>query len=391
MALATARVRSAPRGGKPLADIARLVERSGASLTLVAPDGTEVAVGPRPHAARVIVHDARVLDTLRRLDVLALAEAYIAGRADVTGDLGEVLRVGDLATGTSQWLGWLRLWLRLHLPGRHRRREAATAFHYDRPPEFFLPWLDPRWRSYSHGFYESLGDDWVVAQERKLRFVVDALALRPGMEVLDVGAGWGSFLEYAGRRGIRVRAITPSREQVRYVSELIRRERLPCTVEHADFLGYRPPHPVAAVAFVGCLEHMPDYRRVVRHLERCCTADARVYADFCAQATPAAFGTFLARHVWPGPTACVAIGDLVAALAHRRFNLHLVADDTRSYGCTVRDWADALERERGLLAAQFGAPAVRTFLLFLRASQHFFFTNRTQAYHLVAGRQAASL
>src|SRR4029077_7937440 len=119
--------------------------------------------------------------------------------------------------------------------------------------------------------------------------------------------------------------------------------------------------------------------------------DALVYADFCAQPTAAAFGTFLARHIWPGPTACVAIGDLLAALAHRAFNLHLVADDTLSYGYTVRDWADALERARPDLAARFGESAVRRFLLFLRASQHFFLTNRTQAYHLVAGRRSAPL
>src|SRR5262249_39290281 len=151
-----------------------------------------------------------------------------------------------------------------------------------------------------------------------------------------------------------------SREQYRYVSELIARERLPCTIELAEFLSYRPPRPMNAVAFVGCLEHMPDYRRVARHLAHWCTPDARVYADFCAQPTPVAFGTFLARHIWPGPTACVAIGDLLAALAHRGFNLHLVADDTLSYGCTVRDWAGALERARGPLAARFGEAAVRT-------------------------------
>ncbi len=377
--------------GSRLTDIAGVLEESGANLMLLTPDGQKVRIGARPQAARVTVHDPGAVDAIRRLDVLALAEAYIDGRVDVAGDLLEVIRVGDLARATPPWLGALRLWLRRRLPGRRRREGAATAFHYDRPPEFFLPWLDPRWRSYSHGFYESPEDDWVQAQERKLRFVVESLELRPGMEVLDVGTGWGCFVEYAGRLGIRVRSITPSREQYRYVSELIARDRLPCAVELGQFLSYRPPRPFRAVAFVGCLEHMPDYDRVARHLDRCCTTDALVYADFCAQPTAAAFGTFLARHVWPGPTACVATGDLLAALAHRAFNLHLVTDDTLSYAYTVRDWADALERARPDLTARFGESAVRTFLLFLRASQYFFLTNRTQAYHVVAGRGAAPL
>ena len=39
------------------------------------------------------------------------------------------------------------------------------------------------------------------------------------------------------------------------------------------------------------------------------------------------------------------------------------------------------------LALRFGEPAVRAFLLFFWASFRFLTTNRTQAYHLVAGRQ----
>ena len=70
-------------------------------------------------------------------------------------------------------------------------------------------------------------------------------------------------------------------------------------------------------------------------------------------------------------------------------NIHQLVDDTRSYALTVRDWASALEAQRLELARRFGERTVRTFLLFLWGSHHFFTTNRTQAYHLVAGREPA--
>ena len=78
------------------------------------------------------------------------------------------------------------------------------------------------------------------------------------------------------------------------------------------------------------------------------------------------------------------------ALAAEGFDLHALADDTQSYAYTVRDWALGLERARDGLAVRFGERTVRAFLLFLRASERFLETNRTQAYHLVAGRAAAA-
>ena len=71
--------------------------------------------------------------------------------------------------------------------------------------------------------------------------------------------------------------------------------------------------------------------------------------------------------------------------------MHTVGDDTLSYAYTVRDWARGLARHHDALAARFGEPTVRTFLLFFWASYHFLTTNRTQAYHLVAGRRAMPL
>src|SRR5262245_46500258 len=262
------------------------LENGGSEITLLTAGALPSRIGHGPSRAHVTLHDATLGSALARLDLLALAEAYVAGRIDIDGDLLEVIRIGDHIRGTPAWLARLRLLARVRLPGAGRRRQRATTFHYDRPPDFFLPWLDRRWRSYSHGFYEHATDTLEAAQERKLGFVVDALELRAGSDVLDIGTGWGCFLEYAGRRGIRVHGLTTSGEQLGFVRTLIARERLPCTIELGDFLTARPSRQFAAVACLGCLEHMPDYGRVVRRLACWSAPDARFYADFCAQAKP---------------------------------------------------------------------------------------------------------
>jgi cyclopropane-fatty-acyl-phospholipid synthase len=358
---------------------------AGAQVAIVLPDGTTRTTGAAPRA-RVVFRDPAALAALAHGRHLALAEAFLAGGVDVEGDPLEVMKVTDLVDLEPSRLARLAFALRLRLPNRRAANAAAVAFHYDRPPEFFLPWFE-RWRSYSHGFYVGPDDDPSAAQARKMQYAIDRLGLRAGMRVLDMGGGWGPFVEYAGRQGIRVEAITISRAQHTFVRDLITRERLPCTVTLVDFLDYHPSAPYDAVVFMGTLEHVPDSERVAAFLTRHLAAGGRVYADFCAQRTSFQVGAFLRKYLWPGPVAYVDLGRLVHVLTRAGLVIHEIGDDTLSYAYTVRDWARALERSHTSLAARFGEPAVRTFLLFFWASEYFLTHDRTQAYHLVAGRE----
>jgi cyclopropane-fatty-acyl-phospholipid synthase len=364
------------------------LEAAGARLALVLPDGGRIVLGSAPPAAEVRLRSPRPLAALARRDALALAEAFLDEEVEVAGDLLEALKLAFLLELEPSAGRRLLQAARLRLP-RRRWNRASVAFHYDRPVEFFLPWLE-RWRSYSHGFYESAGDDAAEAQARKLEFALRALEPKPDHEVLDVGVGWGAFLEYAGLRGIRVHGLTLSAEQHRFVSELIRARRLPCRVSLVDFFDFRPERPLAGAVFMGSLEHLIDYPRVARFLARHLLPGARVYADFCAQRERFQVGAFLERHIWPGAARYVDLPALTAALLRAGLGVRELGEDTRSYGYTVRDWADALEREAEGLAQRFGARPVRAFRLFLRASQLFFEADRTQAYHLVAERPASA-
>jgi cyclopropane-fatty-acyl-phospholipid synthase len=373
-----------------LQEVTAALAAAGARLELNVPGRAPLAVGAPPARARVLCRTPDALAPLARRDLAGLAEAYLACAIDVEGDFLEAAKIAAVLAPGPTRRARLRLALQALLRDRRRLQRESIAFHYDRPPEFFLPWLE-RWRSYSHGLYEAPDEPASDAQARKLQRAIDALGLQPGMDVFDMGAGWGAFLEYAGLQGIRVHGVTLSREQHAFCERLIRERGLPCSVELVDFLDYRPPCAFDGAVFMGTLEHFPDYGFAARFLARHLRAPARLWADFCTAEGGHRVGAFLERHVFPGPAAYVRVPRLLGALAREGFHPWLLEDDTRSYALSCRDWADALERERKGLAERFGEPAVRAFQVFLRASELFLATGRTRAAHLVASREPAPL
>ena len=296
------------------------MEAGGATLTVTAPDGEVIAIGADPSRTRVVFKTPAALGALQHGDHLALAEAYLHGEVDLDGDLRQAIFVTDyLDMGRFSRLREALNWVRYVLDRRRFDRQSVAA-HYDRPPEFFLAWLDPS-RSYTHGMFATRDEDLATAQRRKLQFAIDALGLRAGMDVLDVGCGWGSFLEYAGAQGISVHGITLSRDQHAFVSKLIAEKQLPCTVECVDFHDYRPPRPFDGAVFMGSLEHIPDYAYVGRFLARHLKGDARMYGDFVTSREGRLAGAFLRKYIFPGVSGYVEPGRLVDALVAAGFDV----------------------------------------------------------------------
>lgn len=380
-------MRGSTRGSEArLASIAARLEGAGCNLIVTAPGLPKVRIGRHPEAAHVHIRTHRAARSLLSGDPLRLGEAYLRQEIDVDGDLRDlipVVEVLDMRTSS-----WHRLWLALQLKLRNRTEydRQANAVHYDLPPEFYFPWLDQR-RSYSHGFYASPDDSLDDAQERKLQYAIERTGLEPGMDVLDMGCGWGSFLEYAGLRGIRVHGITVSARQHAYVAQLIEARRLPCTVTLVNLLDYTPSLAFDAAVFLGTMEHVPEYDRVAHFLASYLKPDGRVYADFCSQRTSFTIGRFLKKTIWPGSITYIDVGRLVGTMIRAGFNVHALRDDTLNYAYTIRDWGDRFEQHRAKLVEITDEATVRAYLLFLRGSFHYLLRNQTQAYRLVLGRE----
>ena len=102
--------------------------------------------------------------------------------------------------------------------GKKSKAFEVGVKHYDLGNLLFRKMLDKR-MVYSCGYWkDALTLD--EAQEAKLSLICRKLNLKPGMKVLDVGCGWGSFCKYAAENyGVEVTGITVSKEQVEYASK----------------------------------------------------------------------------------------------------------------------------------------------------------------------------
>lgn len=338
---------------------------------------------------RIQVHDRVGLRALHRLDEVAICEAYMAGNLDVTGDmLGFVGLRGGLRDRHPLDTLWRRLgpWL----IGRFKSNRRAIATHYEFDNDFYLRFLDPT-RCYSQAVFERDDESLETAQRRKLDFVIESCRLQPGDQVLDVGSGWGTFMEHAGRRGIRVTGLTLSRQSERFQEALIRRLGLSARVLNQDFLTYESSRPYDAIVVLGVMEHLPNYAAVLRQFQRLLKPGGRVYLDASAFRDKYVKPTFVTRHIFPADHSFFCLHDFLAALARTPMDMLAAYNDRHSYFLTCKAWAENLDAARDDIIERWGEPLYRRFRLYLWGSAHAFLNRGMDAYRLVLERPDMAL
>ena len=172
--------------------------------------------------ADIQVHNTRLYREVLRRGSLGLGEAYMAGWWDARRlDMFfyKVLRAAlDEKVNARKLLPHI-LKAKLLNAGRKSKAFEIGEKHYDIGNLLFEHMLDKR-MVYSGGYWKD-ADNLDEAQEAKLDLICRKLGLKPGMKVLDIGCGWGSFCKYAAENyDADVIGITVSREQVEMGNQL---------------------------------------------------------------------------------------------------------------------------------------------------------------------------
>lgn len=193
-------------------------------LTLVLPDGSSRQLsGKEPgHAAVMNIRSYNFAARVLKGGDIGFAEAYIAGEWDspqlavlletLVNNYDHIRRLfdGNRVVNAINWLG--------HRLNRNSRRGSRRNIHahYDLGNAFYASWLDPS-MTYSSARFERPGLSLQEAQRAKYASLARMMDLQPGHSVLEIGCGWGGFVEFAAREvGAVVTGVTISREQHDY-------------------------------------------------------------------------------------------------------------------------------------------------------------------------------
>ena len=150
-------------------------------------------------------------------------------------------------------------------PQRKSRAFKIGEHHYDIGNELYKRMLDKR-LTYTCGYWKN-SNDLDSAQEAKLDLVCRKIGLKPGMTVLDIGCGWGSFAKYAAEKyKAKVTGITVSKAQVELGKKLCR--DLPVKFQLIDYRDVKGKYD--RVVSLGMFEHVgyKNYRRYIEIVHR---------------------------------------------------------------------------------------------------------------------------
>ena len=197
------------------------------SLRLSIPGCSDIIIGDHNQPQFDITFTSiRGIYLILRGGVLGFTEGFIKGYW-ITDNLQKTMtflaknlsNVESIKKGNSRkFITKFQHWLRENTLSRSKKNIHA---HYDLGNAFYELWLDSS-MTYSSALFENLEDEPLEsAQKNKYQKIIDSLNLKPGDNILEIGCGWGGFIEHASKLGINVTGLTISKEQFEYASSRI--------------------------------------------------------------------------------------------------------------------------------------------------------------------------
>ena len=175
-----------------------------------------------PGDSDIQVRNPKFYDRVLRDGVLGLGESYMDGWWEVKkpDDFFYHLIRASLHEKVKNWKFVSQvLKAKLFNAGHASKAFEVGIKHYDIGNHLFEKMLDRR-MVYSCGYWKD-ARTLDEAQEAKLDLICRKLYLEPGMRVLDVGCGWGSFCKYAAEKyAVEVVGVTISKEQAELARKL---------------------------------------------------------------------------------------------------------------------------------------------------------------------------
>jgi cyclopropane-fatty-acyl-phospholipid synthase len=265
--------------------------------------------------------------------------------------------------------------------------ETANEQHYELPAEFFETVLGPLLK-YSACWWPEGEQDLAVAEAAMLDLSCRRARIEDGMEVLDLGCGWGSMSVWIARHypGCRLLAVSNSAVQRQYILDRCAAEGLDrVTVVTEDMNSFVTDRRFDRVVSVEMFEHMRNWGRLFERISGWLQPDGLFFQHvFCHRLLAYPYADdgpadWMARHFFTG-------GIMPSADLPNRWNAHLEVEeqwkvDGTHYSRTLEAWLERMDAARDdlmpIFRSTYGAQADRWFarwrMFFMACSELFAF------------------
>ena len=184
----------------------------------------------------------------------------------------------------------------------------ANEQHYEVPTEFFLKVLGKQ-NKYSCSYWNTDVKDLDEAESSALRITCENATLQDGIDILELGCGWGSLTLWMAKHypNSRITAISNSNSQREHITQLAQQQQLNNVRVHTcDMNEFVSQDKYDRIVSVEMFEHMRNYHRLFRNINDWLKPNGRFFMHiFCHRDLPYAFEEYdatdwMSRHFFSG-------------------------------------------------------------------------------------------
>jgi cyclopropane-fatty-acyl-phospholipid synthase len=339
-----------------------------------------------PNLWDIQIHNQDFYDRVLRESALGLGESYMDGWWSCQAVDQLVARIFS-ANLDEQVKGNWKILLHAARARVFNLQSSAKAYevgeqHYDLGNDLYCAMLDRR-LNYTCAYWKNAAtlDE---AQEAKLDLICRKIGLKPGMRVLELGCGWGSFAKYAAEiYGAQVLGVTVSKEQVALGMEMCK--GLPVELRLQDYREVEGEYD--AVISIGIMEHVgqKNYRTYMQVADRCLKKGGIAFIHTIGSLTSIySADAFSNKYIFPN-----GMLPSIAQLSKAMEGIFVIEDLHNigpNYDPTLMAWHANFERAWPELKSKYSERFYRMWRFYLLSSAGAFRSRRQQLWQFVMTR-----
>jgi len=218
-----------------------------------------------------------------------------------------------------------------------------------------------------------------TAQLRKMEYIINALGVKPGMKALDIGSGWGRFVEYLAQKGAEVTGVVAAHDLVHYARRLNKHHGNKVKFIAQNFFDVKlPEKSFDVISAVEMSEHagLANFnvflKKIISLLKdqgtfyiQCSGLQRGYAATNYNNYNELIWGLFMEQHVFPGADSSTPLGWIVEHMERAGFEVQSAQNMGISYMRTLHAWQRVWESKKDEISRIYGEKAWRRWYVFL--------------------------